>query len=92
VFGRPKFDRWISREARANALTSFVRLCRNVAMDAKLELCRDPRDNRILELVFAGGARVIVTGDADLLVIGNMEGAQILLPTQFCDLYGLGLG
>jgi len=35
--------------------------------------CRDPRDDKSLELAVAGGADVIVTGDGDLLAIRSVR-------------------
>lgn len=48
-------------------------------------ICRDPDDNAVLGLVPPSGATVIISGDQDLLVIGNYQGAQILSPRQFWE-------
>jgi putative PIN family toxin of toxin-antitoxin system len=48
-------------------------------------ICRDPDDNAELGLVPPSGATVIISGDQDLLVIGNYLGAQILSPRQFWE-------
>jgi putative PIN family toxin of toxin-antitoxin system len=48
-----------------------------------LELVRDPDDNRVLEAALAGQADVIVTGDADLLELGNVEEVRILTAIDF---------
>jgi predicted nucleic acid-binding protein len=46
---------------------------------------RDPDDNRILEAAAAaaGRADVIVSGDDDLLSLGNYEGILIVSPVAF---------
>jgi putative PIN family toxin of toxin-antitoxin system len=38
----------------------------------------DPDDNRVLECAVAAGAALIVSGDGDLLRLGNFEGIQIV--------------
>jgi putative PIN family toxin of toxin-antitoxin system len=47
--------------------------------------CRDAKDNRYLELALAAGATVIVSGDADLLVLDPWRGVRILTPAQFLE-------
>jgi predicted nucleic acid-binding protein len=40
-----------------------------VEVTKRISLCRDPRDDRFLELAAAGGASHLVTGDRDLLAL-----------------------
>ena len=35
--------------------------------------CRDPKDNKFLEVALAGGAETIVSGDEDLLILHPFE-------------------
>jgi uncharacterized protein len=44
---------------------------------------RDPSDNRFLECAVAGKARVIISGDKDLLSIGQYRRVHIQTPAQF---------
>jgi len=46
----------------------------------------DPSDNRILECAEAGGSEFIVTGDAQLLKLGQFAGMKILKPPEFLGL------
>jgi hypothetical protein len=55
--------------------------------------CRDPKDDKYLELALAAGAEVIVSSDDDLLVLHPWRGTRILNPadylaegTQLCSL------
>ena len=48
-------------------------------------ICRDPDDKAVLGLVFPSDAEVIISGDQDLLVIGQYKGAKILSPRQFWE-------
>lgn len=45
--------------------------------------CRDPKDNKHLELALASGADTIVSSDADLLVLHPWRGTRILRPADY---------
>jgi predicted nucleic acid-binding protein len=49
-------------------------------------VCRDPKDDFILECAVLGNADVIVTGDKDLLALGEYEGIRIVTPRQYLDM------
>lgn len=48
-----------------------------------INVCRDPKDNFILELAVKSGADCIVTGDEDLLVLSPFEGLPIITLKEF---------
>jgi putative PIN family toxin of toxin-antitoxin system len=48
-------------------------------------ICRDPKDDMVLECAVIAGADLIVTGDKDLLIVGNYQGIRILTSRQFLD-------
>lgn len=50
---------------------------------ARTRICRDPRDNMVLDTALTGHADFLVTGDQDLLVLKRFAGATILTPAQF---------
>jgi putative PIN family toxin of toxin-antitoxin system len=45
--------------------------------------CRDPRDDKFLEVAVHGRADVIVTGDTDLLALHPFRGIAILTPAEY---------
>ncbi len=47
--------------------------------------CRDPKDNKFLELAINGNATCIITGDKDLLVLHPFRGISILTPRLFLE-------
>ncbi|WP_459868116.1 putative toxin-antitoxin system toxin component, PIN family [Endothiovibrio diazotrophicus] len=49
--------------------------------------CRDPKDNKFLELAVAGGASALITGDQDLLALHPFRGIPILAPADFLAQY-----
>ena len=49
----------------------------------QITACRDPKDDKFLELAVNGRADVIVSGDADLLVLEAFRGIPIITPAAF---------
>ncbi|MBU1322875.1 putative toxin-antitoxin system toxin component, PIN family [Patescibacteria group bacterium] len=49
----------------------------------KVFLCRDPKDNKFLELCLSAPADYLITGDKDLLVLKKFGSTQIVTPKQF---------
>nr|WP_232285716.1 putative toxin-antitoxin system toxin component, PIN family [Crocosphaera chwakensis] len=50
--------------------------------------CRDPKDNKFLEVAVNGNATHIITGDKDLLELHPFRGISILKPKQFLQIIG----
>jgi putative PIN family toxin of toxin-antitoxin system len=48
-------------------------------------ICRDPKDDMVLECAALANADAIVSGDKDLLALGEYEGIRILTPRAFID-------
>jgi putative PIN family toxin of toxin-antitoxin system len=49
-------------------------------------ICRDPKDDMVLECAVLAGANCIVSGDRDLLVLDGYAGISIVTPRAFVDL------
>jgi uncharacterized protein len=49
-------------------------------------VCRDPDDDKVLATAVAGRADIILTGDDDLLILGEHDGIRILSPRQLVQL------
>jgi predicted nucleic acid-binding protein len=45
--------------------------------------CRDPKDDKYLELAIAAGAETIISSDDDLLVPHLWRGVRILRPAAY---------
>ena len=82
---RPKLAAYITAAEREAFLAAFGATVELVEVKERLALCRDPRDDRFLELAAAGGADYLVTGDADLLVMGRFRDTAILTPAAFLE-------
>ena len=50
------------------------------------EVCRDPKDEFILELALSARADLIVTGDKDLLVLSPFRGIPVITAKAFIEL------
>ena len=83
VLGREKFDPYVSPEERNEFLVSLVRDSDLIEITQSVQACRDPDDDRILELAISGAATHIVTGDSDLLVMNPFRGVEIVTPAEF---------
>ncbi|WP_408733647.1 putative toxin-antitoxin system toxin component, PIN family [Mucilaginibacter sp.] len=53
----------------------------------KFSDCRDPKDNKFLELAVTAGASCIVSGDQDLLILHPFNNIPILPPADFLKLF-----
>ena len=80
---RPKFDRYIDDEGRANHSDRLDRVTELVRISGCRLGCRDPEDDQFLEVALVGQARFLVTGDQDLLVMSPFRGVEILRPADF---------
>lgn len=85
VLSRPKFKRYISPQKRERFLFSFIQKSVLIEIQEKIEECRDPKDNKFLELAVNGEATTIVSGDKDLLVLHPFREISIVTVSQFLD-------
>ena len=83
VLARSKFDAYISIEERQKFLRLFDRIAERIPIIHVVRACRDPKDDKFLELAINGAARLIITGDADLLALHPFRGIDILTPAGY---------
>ncbi|MEX2310424.1 MAG: putative toxin-antitoxin system toxin component, PIN family [Pirellulales bacterium] len=83
VMRREKFERFLSRQHHEEVVADTIRDSKFVATSTIIKDCRDPNDNKFLELAVDGLASAIVTGDADLLSLHPFQGIAILKPRDF---------
>ena len=90
----------LDAQAQAAALSQLRRLTTRVEMQlppperARLPQCRDPDDQKFLELAFSTGADILITKDRALLdlsrrkkkQVGRTVSFRILTPEEFQDL------
>ena len=64
---------------------AYKELVEWVPIIERIEACRDPKDDKFLELAVNGQADYLVTGDKDLLVLHPFKTTQILSTKEFID-------
>ena len=83
VINRPRFAHAIPLARRERVLEILRRAAVWFEPTVPVADCRDPKDNKYLELALAAGAETIVSSDDDLLVLHPWRGVRILLPTDY---------
>lgn len=83
VLARPKFARAIADDRRREILELLSAAALWFEPPTRVTDCRDPKDNRYLELALAADAKVIVSGDDDLLALDPWRAVRILRPAVF---------
>ena len=83
VLARPKFDPYVTLADRQEFFRRLGTIAEMVPILHRIRECRDPRDDKVLELAVNGEADVIVTGDADLLVLNPYRDTQIIRPADY---------
>jgi putative PIN family toxin of toxin-antitoxin system len=83
VLSRSKFDPYVSLEDRQEFFRRFAQVAEIVPIVSTVRDCRDPNDNKFLELAVDGRATLLVTGDSDLLTLSPFRGIEIVTPATF---------
>lgn len=78
---RDKYD--LSDSILRAALRHLVLRSELVQPDVQIAVCRDPKDDKFLEVAVAGKADAIVSGDDDLLILDPYAGIPIVTPRRF---------
>src|SRR6266566_2523933 len=82
VVARPYFASLIDRDTAA-WLQKLMAAAELVTIAERIIACRDPTDDKFLELAVSGQADAIVTGDTDLLALNPFRHIPIVTPATF---------
>ncbi|MFZ1084879.1 MAG: putative toxin-antitoxin system toxin component, PIN family [Terracidiphilus sp.] len=85
VLRRRKLERYISAVVREAAMERIRSITTWIEPPTPIRACRDPRDDKFLEVAVHGRADVIDTGDTDLLALHPFRGIAILTPTDYLE-------
>ena len=85
VLSREKFRPFFDRSEIVELRLLIHQKAKIVETGKKIELCRDPKDNIVLECAVAAEANFIVTNDEDLLVLEEIEETRIVSSLSFLD-------
>lgn len=83
VLARPKFDPYVTVADRANFIRLLGGVSRVVPIVARFHACRDPNDDKFLDVAINGAARALITGDRDLLALDPFHSVRIIPPAEF---------
>jgi putative PIN family toxin of toxin-antitoxin system len=64
-------------------IRSYAKLVKSTQ---KVTVCRDTKDNMVIECAIEGGADYILSGDPDLKVLGEYQEIQIVSPGEFLEI------
>jgi putative PIN family toxin of toxin-antitoxin system len=85
VLARSRLDPYVSIDERQQFLRLLGRIVELVPVLHRVRACRDPRDDKFLELAVSGHADLIISGDLDLLELKTFRGIPILSPAAFLE-------
>ncbi len=84
VVVREKFSK-VPLADREALFTEYMEAVEIIRPTILIQACRHPKDDKFLSLAVSGDARLILTGDNDLLVLHPFRGIDILTAKQYLD-------
>jgi len=88
VLQRLKFRKYITAENLA-VFRAYLDAFPATPVTSAVELCRDPKDNFLLNLALDSQADCLLSGDEDLLVLGSVGSTSIMTLAEFAQQMGL---
>jgi hypothetical protein len=83
VVGRPKFKKYFSKKDVEKVFAYFDQFGELFSVKSNIKICRDKKDNFLLNLSADSNADYLLTGDKDLLVLEKIEKTKIITFTDF---------
>ena len=83
VISRPKLQKYITLERRTKFLSELSQQVERVTINQQIRACRDPKDDKFLDLAVCGEANYIITGDTDLLDLHPFQNISIIKAANF---------
>lgn len=83
VLQREKFDDYVTASEREEFLEALVERAVFVEPTEEMRVCRDPKDDKFLELAVSGKADYIISGDEDLVLLNPFRTIAILTAAEF---------
>lgn len=87
VLFRTKFDKYFTIDDRKEIVERLLARFKEVHVEMDIEECRDPNDNKFLELAITSSSKCMISGDQDLLIMHPFQGIPILSPTDFFNTF-----
>lgn len=86
VLNRIQSKGFVKQDEALVLIRAYKELVEWVPIIERVAECRDPKDDKFLELAVNGKAEYIITGDQDLLVLHPFRDTKILTTKDFIDL------
>jgi putative PIN family toxin of toxin-antitoxin system len=83
TLSRSKFDRYVCLQVRSEFIFRLRLESELVEIVERVDLCRDEKDNKFLEVAINGKAEYLITGDNDLLVLRPFQDVKIMTINEF---------
>ena len=85
VVSRPKFKKYFSKKDVEKILEYFDQFGELVKVKSDFKICRDEKDNFLLNLSVDSKADYLITGDKDLLILEKIGNTKILIFSEFIE-------
>lgn len=82
VANRPKLKKFFRKKDLVELLETIDSVGKVVEVKSNVEICRDSKDNFLLNLAIDSKADFLITGDADLLVLEEIRTTKIISIAQ----------
>ena len=83
VVNRPKFNKYFKDDDIIQLLNMFDEYAVLVEVKSNLDLCRDKKDNFLLNLAKDSKSDYLITGDLDLLILERIDNCKIIQYSSF---------
>ena len=87
VLHRPKIAHYFEGDALMDFLATLARISEFVTPTQAITACRDPKDNKFLEVALVSRASILVTGNKDLLALHPFQGIKTLPAGELAGRY-----
>ena len=74
---------YVKQDEAIALITAYKEMVEWIPIIERVQECRDPKDDKFLELAINGNAEYLITGDKDLLVLDPFRETHILSAKDF---------
>lgn len=86
VSQREKFTKYLAPTDLQSFTDNFAKSVIFVEVTEKITDCKDPKDNKFLEVALSANAKYLITGDKrDLLSMNPYKGVEIISVSEFLE-------
>ncbi len=83
TLAKPKLQKYLTQNRTQQLLELIWQKAQLIHVHTQMKICRDPKDDFLIQLAMDAQAHCIVSGDADLLVLNPVGDLKIVTITDF---------